>query len=321
MTEDVVLSAPSWELEALVSRLSSRDGCAPGTGREPSDEKIRFRSDLSLEFPRDDIARVVPPRTRDEAWTIETRLPGLYGNLGTLSRFDTETLLRLEAERRPATRALLDALQSRTLAFAFRTAARYRSRLTDGAWPELADLIAGLLGAHRTEIETGRLPLLGVAAPLRGGGRSHRQVERLLERAFGLRARATGVERRTPLDPEERTRLGPNGSRLGRNTGLGARVFRPALRLDVRLSDREELARFERIRAEVEEFLGRVVGPTTRLVWRSHLPAAALRSRLAGHERAMRIGRTAWLASTHDRNAAIEYTPFESRVRRRRVVF
>jgi len=252
---DSLLAAPQeFEFVQAVRLLLGwleQQGVAPA---EALRGHLRFDNSLRLGFPtaqieslRCEIAapaaadeRPAPPRMR-----LTPSFMGLLGVQGTLPAHVTERIAAWQAEHRDeAPRAFLDMLSGRMLALYYEAWFKYRVEHAQGAAGDrLRPLLLALAGgapasgaaASSAAAEVPADLIAHFAGLLQQRPVSGVVLERLLASYFGVAVNLDeAVGHWSRLLPGEQSAVGTN-ARLGENTLLGARSWRPDLRARLRI--------------------------------------------------------------------------------------
>ncbi|MFO0875763.1 MAG: type VI secretion system baseplate subunit TssG [Gemmataceae bacterium] len=240
-----------------------------GQGGPPARELVRFRVLPSLTFPPSSIYEITRPTTERPTPAMTVAFLGLTGPSGVLPRHYTETIIRLERERRGeerrALREWLDLFNHRLLSLFFRAWEKYRFWVIyergeydrdapDGFTRAVQSLIGlGTEGLRRrlrvSAVELGRererplarvedLTLLHYAGLLAQRKRNAAGLESLLADYFGVPVRVQQfVGQWLQLELPSRSRLGvvDGNCRLGQDTVAGERVFDCQGKIRIRL--------------------------------------------------------------------------------------
>lgn len=253
---DRLLAAPqSFEFVQAVRILLAwlaEQGVAPGQALE---SHLRFENSLRLGFPSSEIDSLAPlPAAGSEGiagFALTPAFMGLLGGHGALPLHVTERIAAWQAEHDDqAPRAFLDLLSGRMPALFFLAWHKHR---VEQALPGQADAflprLLSLAGAPPACARDARLPaalFAHFAGMLQQRPQSAAVLERLLAGYFGETVRLEeAVGHWTVLAACEQPALGVN-ARLGENTLLGERSWRPDLRARLRIGPlgREAFARF-----------------------------------------------------------------------------
>ena len=242
------LGFPPGEIEALQAVRAVPDPAA-GAPLDPNGEQ-------EGQEDQEDQEGQVGPRFRMTATFM-----GLLGNHGTLPAHYTERIAQWQHDSQDeAPRAFLDMLSGRMLALYYAAWRKYRvEHAVAGRGADFRARLLALAGStggqeHGQEQEDGhdRDPYVPqaliayFAGMLQQRPRSAASLQRLLAGYFGLPvALEETVGHWSRLAPHEQSVLGA-GARLGENTLLGARSWRPDLRARLRIGplDREAFERF-----------------------------------------------------------------------------
>ena len=245
------------------------------------DAHLRFANSLSLRFPASDLEALAlvhdkpsHPAIPRPQFRLTPSFMGLLGAHGTLPAHYTERIQAwIAAEQDEAPRAFLDMLSNRMLALFYGAWKKYRvehlaAGTRDGFLPLLLALAGFPPGSHA--------PLPGVddTVPARYAGMLRqrpasgavlaRMLSEVLRVPVALQEFAGHWDR---LDLAERTALGGVNAVLGQAALLGARSWRPDLRVRVRIGPLDS-AQFERFlphgsgAAALRTLLGLFAAPT-----------------------------------------------------------
>lgn len=257
------------------------------------DQHLRFANSLSLRFPAGQVEALTLERHGDAVrragvpgpqFRLTPTFMGLLGAHGTLPAHVTERIQEAQAlDKGPdgeAARAFLDMLSTRMLALFYGAWKKYRiehavAGPADGFMPLLLALggfsCGGLHGAvDGAALAAGvdRRLLAQYAGVLRQGPASAALLGRMLSDVFGVPvAVEEGIGHWDRLAPPERTALGGANAVLGQAALLGARCWRPDLRVRVRIGPLSA-AQFERFlprapaAASLRTLLGLFAAPT-----------------------------------------------------------
>jgi type VI secretion system protein ImpH len=219
---------------------------------------LRFPNSLSLGFPASQVEALEQAPLPGQALPQYRLTPGFMGLLGahgTLPAHYTERIQawqagQLDAELAEAPRAFLDMFSTRMLGLFYGAWRKYRvEHAVDAprdAFLPLLLALAGLPPASRApgvRAET----LARYAGLLRQRPASAAVLARVLADHFGVGvAVLEGVGYWDPLAPEEQSRLGAAHGLLSQCAVLGARCWRPDLRVRLRIGplDRGQFERF-----------------------------------------------------------------------------
>jgi len=200
-----------------------------------SDERIRFRPEVSLAFPATDVAEVdtVPGEEGGPAkYRVTTTFLGLYGSTSPLPSFYTEQLLGSE-EGADRVRAFLDLFHHRLLSLFYRCWSKYRYPVgfsVDGS-DAFTRRVMALVGLGTTGLaeQTGlpAIRLLRYAGLLTQLPPSAAALEAMLRDAFdGVPVCVEPCTGRwARIAPSQRAQLGRRNTRLGVDCTVGEAVF------------------------------------------------------------------------------------------------
>jgi len=270
-----LLAAPhSFEFAQAVTillRWLEEQGVAPERALR---DCLRFENSLHLGFPPGEIealqavhavpdpAAGAPQVPVDEQEGLEgqagprfrmtTTFMGLLGNHGTLPAHYTERIAQWQYDcQDEAPRAFLDMFSSRMLALYYAAWRKYRVEYAvAGCGMDFRARLLALAGsAGGQEHERGpgvpQALVACFAGMLQQRPRSAASLQRLLAGYFGLPVTLEeAVGHWSRMAPHEQSALGA-GARLGENTLLGARSWRPDLRVRLRIGPLDRAA-FER---------------------------------------------------------------------------
>lgn len=216
-------------------RLLRRMG--EGQGRvgaeDPEDERVRFRSEVSLSFPAADVTRLARPGEEERAAVVTVGFLGVAtpGSFGSLPTPYAQEILDQQAQKNTALRDFLDLFNHRVISLFYRAWEKHclPVQYESGGGRYFERALFGLLGLG-TEGLRGRLGFDDHALLPRAGLLGMRPLP-----AVALQA-ALESYFRVPVDvvqfqpawydiaPEEQNRLGARNSRLGDDLFLGGRV-------------------------------------------------------------------------------------------------
>jgi type VI secretion system protein ImpH len=304
----------------------ARQGVAPD---EALRTRLRFENSLRLGFPAAEIEALSTMAVGSEAgaeaegaagFAITPAFMGLLGAHGALPAHVTERIAAWQADHDdPAPRAFLDMLSGRMLALFYRawhkhrieyTHSEYKHTVSDGG---LQAMLLALAAASQSAQGSGTT-VLPAALFAHFAGLLHQRplsavvLERLVASYFGATVRIEEtVGHWDALAPSEQSALGVN-ARLGDNTLLGERNWRPDLRARLRIGPlgRDMFARFlpggtaaEALRAILQAVAGPTVGFEVQLILRAEDVAP---SRLGGAASAPAcLGRDSFMTSNGTR--------------------
>lgn len=203
----------------------------PGETRRPEHESVRFRSQVSLNFPASEV--------QDLEWTtgvprLTVNFLGLAGALGPLPTPYTEMVLEATARKDHSATDFLDIFNNRLLMLLYRARQAHEPALTarsphEGSFAEHLFALIGLaLPATRNTLGFPAQRLLYYSGILARQPRTAVGLEVLLTDHFSVCVRLKqfgGIWRR--IDPSQWTALGRSGlnQRLGGDAVLGTRVW------------------------------------------------------------------------------------------------
>lgn len=310
---DRLLAAPQeFEFVQAVRILLAwlaRQGVAPD---EALRTRLRFENSLRLAFPAAEIEALSTMAAGSEdgadgvaGFAITPAFMGLLGAHGALPAHVTERIAAWQADHDdPAPRAFLDMLSGRMLALFYRAWHKHRIEYTHGEYEHGGHAHAGSAGGFQRML----LALAVASQAARGSGTTvlpaalfahfagllHQRplsavvLERLVANYFGASVRIDeAVGHWDVLAASEQSALGVN-ARLGDNTLLGERNWRPDLRSRLRIGPlgRDMFVRFlpggtaaEALRAILQAVAGPTVGFEVQLILRAE---DVTPSRLAG---------------------------------------
>ena len=296
-----------------------------GEDTDPDDELVRFRSQISLAFPRGDVSAIEAPR-EDVPAEMVVNFMGVAtpASFGSLPLPYAEEILNQSREGNEALRDFLDLFNHRLVSLFYRAwkkarlAPMYESR--GESYFERA--LRGVIGMGTGGLG-GRLPLHDHALLARAGLLAMAPapplaLQGLVKSYFGAPSEVIPFRAQWyPVDEEDRSRLGRAHCRVGVDLAIGARVLSAQSKFRLRLGP---LAR-----AEYEDFLprGAAVEPLRQLVRlacgvsfdfelqlvlrAADVPPLQLASDL---EPPLRLGCTTWLA--HRREADADDAVFQA---------
>ena len=193
-------------------------------------EHLRIRPRLGLGFPENDIDRIEP--LDEGGYRITANFFGLYGVASPLPTYYTEDLFEEQREGRHVVRDFIDIAHYALYPLLFDAWAKYRveQRIVEDQDKTALDHLYAFVGLNdedmRVELLPGSADLLRYAGLLNQRPRSALGLETLLADAFAP-ARVTvecGVKNTQTIPPDQRWRLGSQGSYLGEDAWLGARI-------------------------------------------------------------------------------------------------
>ena len=195
----------------LLQRLS-----ADSRGEDNGTPSVRVRSELSLDFPAADVAKI---EREDDGYRITARFLGLYGPSSPLPTFYTEELIDEAREDSSASRDFLDVLSQQIYALTFSCWSKHRTFLKVAEKGDPSDLerLHCLVGLTN-------YPLIRYAGLFGHRPRSGWGLETLLRDALGEIpiTVVSCLQRTVPVPLDQRLRLGVPGSSLGINSVVGS---------------------------------------------------------------------------------------------------
>ena len=253
-----LLAAPQrfefFQAVRLLQLWLGEHGVAP---RQALDGHLRFSSSLSLAFPASEVEALRLERTRGglPRFRLTPGFMGLLGAHGALPRDVTERILAWEGSQSDpglagAPHAFLDIFTTRMLALFYGAWKKYRIEHAatgpDDAFLPLLLALAGFpAGTAHEGVDARTLALY--AGALRRRPASAAMLARMLTERCGVPVRLVeGSGHWDRLLPDEQSALGGVNAALGRAALLGARCWRPDLRVRVRIGplDRAGFERF-----------------------------------------------------------------------------
>ena len=214
----------------------------------PSQEVVRFRSYVALDFPASEIREIreVPDeRTGQSVLELVMCIMGMVGVSGVLPTHYTELVLDRIRHRDTALWAFLDIFTHRSASLFYRAWAKYRfpvgyERGEDDFTGYLFDIAGlgtkGLRGRMDLEDES-LLPYAGLIAQK---PHSVRAIENAISDYFGVKAEIEQFSGQwLELEEADRTKLGTQNCVLGANTIAGTRVWDQQSKFRVKLGPLE----------------------------------------------------------------------------------
>jgi type VI secretion system protein ImpH len=208
------------------------DAAPVGSDNDPSDEVVRFRSDLSAIFPRGDL-RAFEPAVGDAPPHVTVNFMGVAtpGSFGSLPSRYAEEIRALVRDKNTALRDFLDLFNHRLVSLFFRARARHYPALVveRGSDNPLERALSALIGLSTPGLG-GRLSVPDRSLLAHGGLLARRPVpaialEALLSSVFDLTVQ---VEQFRPgryeVAEADQTRLGLANVRLGEDVMLGREI-------------------------------------------------------------------------------------------------
>jgi len=316
------------EAQARRTADAARAGDSSAARRAP--RSIRFRTAPDMGFPASEVESVVSRdeqigETREVArvWDVAVNFLGLNGACGVLPRSDTGHALYLAGTpNNRAILALFDLVGAPFIALFADAMRRYRAPLQ---WERLS-VAEGIERPGADSLEAALLALLGAADPaLRGDEAPRFQLRQLvrLGAAFSAPHRTANglksilealldapvvVKQFQPnwrvIPSEDRTLLGSQHARLGRNSVLGGKFCDIAAGVEVEVGPVElplflALLPSGRLHAKLADLVAMYAGHHLRVRLRPTLRGAIVPSSRLGAkgDRPAMLGRSAWLAA------------------------
>lgn len=200
----------------------------------PTEEVVRFRSYVALDFPPSEIREFVDvedPITGLRRKEMVMCIMGMVGVSGVMPTHYTELVLDRVRHRDTAMWAFLDVFTHRAVSLFYQAWAKYRfpvgyERGNDEFTSYLFDLAGlGTKGMHgRMDLEDeSLLPYVGLIAQR---PHSTNAIEKIISDYFGIKAKADQYSGQwLELAETDRTKLGTQNCGLGLNTIAGTRVW------------------------------------------------------------------------------------------------
>jgi type VI secretion system protein ImpH len=210
-----------------------------GRDANPTDEAVRFRSHLSLNFPPSAIYEIARAEEGDGPARMTVAFMGLTGLLGVLPRHYTELLLERMRRKDEGLRDFLDLFNHRLISLFYRAWEKYRFPIAyeravsngegeDRFTRRLFDLIGLGTTGLRGRLEIEDEPLLFYTGLLAQHPRSASALEGLLKDYFEVPVTVTQfIGQWLPLSEANRSRLGAGevNNALGVSAVAGSRVW------------------------------------------------------------------------------------------------
>jgi type VI secretion system protein ImpH len=284
-------------------------------GREgpAASEPVRLRTSSSLAFQSAEITRYEASEARGERLT--TTILGLYGANSPLPAFYSTDILEYETQSggdADPVRSFLDLFNHRLLSLLYRAWSKYRWAFTFelGVFDDISRAALALAGigdrALREALEVPVQRLLRFTGFISQAPTSARGLAGVISDYFDdvPAAIVQCVERRVPIHPGDRSRLGANNSALGVDLVLGETIADRGGKFRIELGPLSDLAAFERFvpGGSAWQALGGLVRFLVRdpLEYDLRVGLAAETVpmlRLASAPGAARLGLTSWLCS------------------------
>lgn len=291
------------------AREAALNGAVERSPSTEPDSVIRFRADLSLGFPANEVTGVVDADPQAPV-TVFTPNYSIGGYLGPLPETYTEWLLERRACGDGAMADFVDLFNHRVACLRYRIKARHYPGLDprlpqDTPW---AARLAAVLGLSEPEVAqqlpVSRRALLGLAGLLGNRRRNIDCIERVVSRYFGAPAEVVPLRGAwQPIAASDLTLLRKQNSVLGRTTVLGKRVWDQAACIEVRIGPLpyDQVCaflpsgeRFEALAGLLRFLTDRQVDCRVRMVATAEtVPGATLSTRNGSDS--LRLGRTTWL--------------------------
>ena len=214
-----------------------------GGEADPSEELVRFASDLSLSFPCSDV-RDAEPAQADRPARLTVCFMGVAtpASFGSLPRRYAEEIRALVRAKNTALRDFLDMFNHRLISLFFRAREHHKPALLFERGPRnpFERVLAGVLGIGTVGLaERLALPdraLFARAALLAMRPMPPLALESLLTSVFRVPAEVKPFQpTRLRIDPADRTRLGVANSRLQKDLVLGSEITLLDAKFRVRL--------------------------------------------------------------------------------------
>ena len=209
------------------------DRASIGRDFDPGEEVVRFRSDVSLAFPRTDIRDIRPPPQSGEPPELTVAFMGVAtpSSFGSLPKPYAELIRELAKEKNFALRDFLDLFNHRLISLFFRAWEKYNLpiRFEFGGDNVFEDAIFGAIGMQ-TEGLRGRLSFDDRALLARAGLLAMAPVpatvlESLVESYYGVPVRVVQfLPSWYAISETDQNRVGQVNSRLGEDLVIGSTV-------------------------------------------------------------------------------------------------
>ncbi|MBI3897240.1 MAG: type VI secretion system baseplate subunit TssG [Gammaproteobacteria bacterium] len=203
---------------------------------------VRFRSELSLVFPANEVTALRSTTDTETPATVTTPNYGVAGYLGPLPEALTEWMLERRAAGDAAVADFLDLFNHRVNVLRYHSKERVHPALSNRP-PEqtaLADRLAAVMGflapGLAAQLPLPRRSLLGVAGLLANRRKSAAALKQVLAHFLDCAIELTQYSGAWQTIPEDnRLHLGRRNSRLARDAVVGQRAWDQAARIDVRI--------------------------------------------------------------------------------------
>lgn len=210
----------------------------------PSDEVVRFRSRVGLDFPSSEIHQIERVNEHDESDTrleMMVNFMGMVGVSGVMPTHYTELVLDRIRHRDTALWAFLDIFTHRAVSLFYRAWSKYRfpvafERGDDNFTAYLYDIAGlgtkGLRGRMAVEDEA----LLSYAGLIAQLPHSASALENIVSDHFGIEARVEQYSGQwLPIEEADLTNLGVRNSVLGQSAIVGSSVWDQQSKFRLRL--------------------------------------------------------------------------------------
>lgn len=199
------------------------------TGREPSQERIRFSSTASLGFPGSDVLSALSPEHEFAPYQMEVSFLGLHGAQSPLPGYYLEDLAWEQGQQLGVRRHFLDFFNHRLVTLFHRVWRKYRYyiRFQPDAGDGFSDHIFALVGLGdrrlRGETPINWSKMLSYAGLLAGRSRSPEVVSGIVAHCFDLAEVEIEpwVLRKVRIPLDQQTCLGGHNVSLGGSTLVG----------------------------------------------------------------------------------------------------
>ncbi|MBX3300008.1 MAG: type VI secretion system baseplate subunit TssG [Acidobacteria bacterium] len=215
-----------------------------GSDAMPSDEVVRFRSRVGLDFPSSEIHQIERVNEHDESDTrleMMVNFMGMVGVSGVMPTHYTELVLDRIRHRDTALWAFLDIFTHRAVSLFYRAWSKYRfpvafERGDDNFTAYLYDIAGlgtkGLRGRMAVEDEA----LLSYAGLIAQLPHSASALENIVSDHFGIEARVEQYSGQwLPIEEADLTNLGVRNSVLGQSAIVGSSVWDQQSKFRLRL--------------------------------------------------------------------------------------
>lgn len=234
LKQELFETTPGFEFFQAVRLLRRLSPQRAGVGwdRNPGDEVVRFRSDLSYSFPIGDV-RSLAEGSEDAPHEMTVSFMGIAtpSSFGSLPIPYVEEIRRLQREKNFALRDFLDLFNHRLVSLLYRAWERSRPAVLYelGEKSAFESALLASIGLEGSQIPRGlpfdRRELLSRAGLLAMRPAPASAMEGIVESIFGVPAR---VEQFIPgwyeIEAADLTRLGRANTALGENLNLGSEI-------------------------------------------------------------------------------------------------